>query len=130
MLAEFTLIGRIGKIFDRRSDETPVAYGITVATEEAWKDKDDWKSKTYWHYLSVMSGREVLAQKFEVGDRIYAHGILRPWKVQGDAADPVQRHGVDMVLQDRRILERSKKDRAAETDKAETAEAGDNSVAA
>ncbi|WP_282611025.1 single-stranded DNA-binding protein [Pelagibius sp. Alg239-R121] len=109
MQAEFTIIGRIGKIFDRREDDSPVAFGISVATERSWKDENGWQKRTFWHYVTVPAGLARLAEKLRVGDLIQIRGDLRPWS-QSSTETESEKRGIDLIMTERKILVRASKE--------------------
>lgn len=80
------LIGHLGK--DPESRSMPSGGSVTnfsVATAEAWKDKDtgEKKERTEWHSIVVYNRlAEVCAQYLRKGAKVYLEGSLRTRKWQ------------------------------------------------
>ena len=81
-----TLIGNLGKDPEIRSFQNGGrAASFSLATSESWKDKTsgEWKERTEWHRVSVMSdGLVGVVEKYlRKGSKIYLEGKLetRKW---------------------------------------------------
>jgi single-strand DNA-binding protein len=85
-LNKVTLIGNLGKDPEIRSFQNGGrAASFSLATSESWKDKTsgEWKERTEWHRVSVMSdGLVGVVEKYlRKGSKIYLEGKLetRKW---------------------------------------------------
>ena len=97
-----TLIGNLGKDPEVRTtqDGRRIAT-LSVATSEAWKDKNtgERKEKSEWHKVVIFSdGLSGVAESYlRKGSKVYVEGSLqtRKWTDQGG----VERYSTEVVLQ-------------------------------
>ncbi len=108
-IAEFRIIGRIGKVEVKEK----VTY-LSVASNYNRKDGDDWKTDTHWNSVTLF---DKLAKRLTAGkgDLVHITGRVRQNAFE---ANGTTRYGVDLIAEGIGIL--VKKDGApAEDDKAE-----------
>lgn len=113
--AEFSLLGRVGKI--------TVFKGVTkvsIASDYSSKDeRGEWKENTYWNTVSVFSGKTIewIDKGLNPGDLVSIDGRLRESTYQREGQDV---HTVDLVAQ-RIILCASKRQHESVEDQDEAA---------
>ena len=71
-IAEFRIIGRIGKITSRER----VKY-VSVAANYNRRDGDDWKTDTHWNSVVCFSNVANQVESAEKGDLVHITGRLR-----------------------------------------------------
>ena len=96
-IAEFRIIGRIGKVEVKEK----VTY-LSVATNTNRKDGDDWKTDTHWNSVTLfdkLAGR-LTASK---GDLVHIAGRVRQTSYE---AGGTTHYGVDLIADGIAILAR------------------------
>ena len=88
-IAEFQIIGRIGKI-DAAKDVTH----ISVAADYNRRDGDDWKSDPHWNRVTVFGKLRERLAKTDKGDLVRITGRVRQSNYE---ADGTTRDTVDMI---------------------------------
>ena len=98
-IAEFRIIGRIGKVEVKEK----VTY-VSVATNTNRKDGDDWKTETHWNSVTLFDklAKRLTAAK---GDLVHITGRVRQNSYQ---ASGTTRYDVDLIADGIAIL--AKKD--------------------
>jgi hypothetical protein len=120
MWADFDMTGRITRVTDLTDRKTAAAYLVTLATTRSWKEKRQWKEKTFFHTLTIYDGFDELVTGLEVGDLVRFRGDIESWSTRIEGTDDY-RQGVTLVARNRRIIARKRKGGD---------ETGDESVAA
>ena len=100
------LLGRLGQDPDvRHTHSGATVTNISVATEEAWKDKQsgEQQKKTEWHKV-VFFGRvaEVAAEYLKKGSQCYIEGKITTEKWQGQ--DCQNRYTTKIVARELQLL--------------------------
>ena len=88
-IAEFQIIGRIGKI-DAAKDVTH----ISVAANYARRDGDEWKTDTHWNRVTLFGKVRDRLAKADTGDLVRVTGRVRQSSYEAEGAT---RYGVDMI---------------------------------
>ena len=88
-IAEFHIIGRIGKI-DAAKDVTH----ISVAANYNRKDGDEWKPDPHWNRVTVFGKLRDRLTKADKGDLVRITGRVRQSSYE---ADGTTRYSVDMI---------------------------------
>ena len=101
-LNKVTLIGNLGKDPEIRSlNNGKSVANFSIATKEAWKDKQsgEKKEKTEWHNIVVFSeGLVRVAQSYlKKGSKVYIEGQLQTRKWQDQSGN--DRYSTEIVLQ-------------------------------
>ncbi len=96
-IAEFRIIGRIGKIEAKEK----VTY-LSVASNYNRKDGDDWKSDPHWNSVTVFDklAKRLTAAK---GDLVHITGRVRQNSYE---ANGTTQYGVDLIAEGIAILAR------------------------
>lgn len=94
------IVGNLGKDPEIRTfgDGSKVC-NFSVATSEAWKDKQtgEKKEKTEWHNISIFGPLADIAEKFlRKGSKVYVEGKLETRKWQDQSGN--DRYSTDIVL--------------------------------
>ena len=84
-IAEFRIIGRIGKITARER----VTY-VSVAANYNRRDGDDWKTDTLWNSVVCFSNVAQQVEAASKGDLVHVTGRVRETSY-GEAKDPSYR---------------------------------------
>lgn len=84
-IAEFRIIGRIGKITSRER----VKY-VSVAANYNRRDGDDWKTDTHWNSVVCFSNVAAQVDAAGVGDLVHITGRVRESQ-HGDGNDTTYR---------------------------------------
>lgn len=71
-IAEFRIIGRIGKI-----DQKDKVTHVDLAANYNRKDGDEWTSETYWNRVTGFSRTAERIGRASVGDLVHAPGRVR-----------------------------------------------------
>ncbi|MCD8525070.1 MAG: single-stranded DNA-binding protein [Gammaproteobacteria bacterium] len=102
------LVGNLGR--DPETRYTPDGMGVTnltLATSEAWKDKQsgEMQERTEWHRV-VMYGRlaEIASEYLKKGAKIYVEGKLRTSKWQ-DKTTGADRYSTDIIANEMQMLD-------------------------
>lgn len=98
-VAEFTLIGRIGKLTAGDS-----VTRLSIASNYRRKGKDGaWADDTHWNQVVVFSdgARKYIAEHVAQGDLVLARGRVRQSSYEKDGET---RYGVDLVCPDFGLL--------------------------
>jgi single-strand DNA-binding protein len=79
MVNKITLIGRIGKIPEKRQLNNGIVVNTTLATSESWKKSTGEKvENTEWHQLVFWNKIAEVAERFlKKGDQIYVEGKIK-----------------------------------------------------
>ena len=88
-IAEFQIIGRIGKI-DAAKDVTH----ISVAANYTRRDGDEWKTDTHWNRVTLFGKVRDRLAKADTGDLVRVTGRVRQSSYEAEGAT---RYGVDMI---------------------------------
>ena len=88
-IAEFQIIGRIGKI-DAAKDVTH----ISVAANYNRRDGDEWKTDPHWNRVTLFSKLRDRLAKAEKGDLVRITGRVRQTSYETEGTT---RYGVDMI---------------------------------
>lgn len=88
-IAEFHIIGRIGKI-DRAKDVTH----LSVAANYNRRDGDEWKTDTHWNRVTVFGKLRDRLAKADTGDLIRVTGRVRQSSYE---AEGQTRYTVDLL---------------------------------
>jgi single-strand DNA-binding protein len=99
------LVGNVGKDPETRYSAGGMAVTtISVATSEAWKDKQtgEQKEKTEWHRVKFF-GRlaEIAGEYLKKGSQVYVEGSLRTEEYEKDG---VKRYSTDIVAAEMQML--------------------------
>lgn len=99
------LVGNVGKDPETRYSAGGMAVTtISVATSEAWKDKQtgEQKEKTEWHRVKFF-GRlaEIAGEYLKKGSQVYIEGSLRTEEYEKDG---VKRYSTDIVAAEMQML--------------------------
>lgn len=101
------LVGNLGNDPDvRNTNSGGVITTISVATSEAWKDKNgDLQERTEWHRVKFF-GRlaEVAAEYLKKGAQVYIEGSLRTEKYTDKAG--VEKYATDVIAAELQMLGR------------------------
>jgi len=108
MWADFDMTGRITRITDLTDRQHAAAYLVTVATTRSWKEKRQWKEKTFFHTLTVYDGFEDVVEGLGIGDLVRFKGDIESWSTRIDGTDDY-RQGVTLTARTRRIITRKRK---------------------
>lgn len=95
-IAEFHIIGRIGKI-DHAKDVTH----LSVAANYNRRDGDEWKSDPHWNRVTLFGKLRDRLAKAETGDLIRATGRVRQSSYEANGAT---RYTVDLLADGFAIL--------------------------
>jgi single-strand DNA-binding protein len=95
-IAEFHIIGRIGKI-DAAKDVTL----ISVAANYNRRDGHEWKSDPHWNRVTVFGKLRDRLAKAATGDLVRITGRVRQTSYEADGST---RYGVDMIVDGFAIL--------------------------
>ena len=95
-IAEFHIIGRIGKI-DAAKDVTH----ISVAANYNRRDGDEWKSDPHWNRVTLFGKVRDRLAKADKGDLVRITGRVRQSSYEADGAT---RYTVDMIADGFAIL--------------------------
>ena len=82
MIAEFTIIGRVGKI-----NKLNGVTKLSIASQYPRKDdKGEWNSNTHWNTVSIFSEttQKWIANTLEAGDIVHTTGRMREASYQKD----------------------------------------------
>lgn len=118
MWADFDITGRITRVTDLTDRDLATAYLVTVASTRSWKEKRQWKEKTFFHTITVFDGFDDLAKGVEVGDLVRFRGDIESWSARVEGTDDY-RQGVTLVARNRRIVARKRKAEAEGEDRGE-----------
>jgi single-strand DNA-binding protein len=88
-IAEFHIIGRIGKI-----DKSKDVSHISVAANYNRRDGDEWKTDPHWNRVTVFGKLRDRLAKAEKGDLVRITGRVRQTSYE---AEGTTRYGVDMI---------------------------------
>lgn len=99
------IVGNVGKDPETRYSAGGMAVTtISVATSEAWKDKQtgEQKEKTEWHRVKFF-GRlaEIAGEYLKKGSQVYVEGSLRTEEYEKDG---VKRYSTDIVASEMQML--------------------------
>lgn len=95
-IAEFHIIGRIGKI-DRAKDVTH----LSVAANYNRREGDEWKTDPHWNRVTLFGKLRDRLAKADTGDLVRVTGRVRQSSYEADGAT---RYGVDMIADGFAIL--------------------------
>ncbi len=98
-VAEFGIIGRIGKITSRER----VKY-VNVAANYNRRDGDEWKTDTYWNSVICFSNVAAQVDAAGVGDLVHITGRVRESQ-HGDGNDTTYR--TELIADSFSVLARS-----------------------
>lgn len=100
-----TIIGNLGQDPDVRYTPGGMAIAtLSIATSEAWKDKQtgEKKEKTEWHRVKLFNRlAEVAGQYLKKGTKVYVEGRLQTDKYEKDG---VTHYTTNIICQDMQIL--------------------------
>ena len=113
MWADFDMTGRITRVTDLTDRDSATAYLVTLATTRSWKEKRQWKEKTFFHTLTVFDGFEDVVKGIEIGNLVRFKGEIESWSVKIDGTEDY-RQGVTLAARSRRIVTRKRKDESAD----------------
>ncbi len=88
-IAEFHIIGRIGKI-----DATKDVTHISVAANYNRRDGDEWKTDPHWNRVTLFGKLRDRLAKAEKGDLVRVTGRVRQISYETEGST---RYGVDMI---------------------------------
>lgn len=95
-IAEFHIIGRIGKI-DRAKDVTH----LSVAANYNRRDGDEWKTDTHWNRVTLFGKIRDRLAKADTGDLVRVTGRVRQSSYEAEGAT---RYTVDLLAEGFAIL--------------------------
>jgi single-strand DNA-binding protein len=95
-IAEFHIIGRIGKI-DAAKDVTH----ISVAANYNRRDGDEWKTDPHWNRITLFGKLRDRLDKAEKGDLVRITGRVRQTSYEAEGST---RYGVDMIADSFAVL--------------------------
>lgn len=91
------LVGNVGKIETRYTQDGKPITNLSLATSETWKDKQGQKQeKTEWHNCALFGGVAGVAETYvKKGSKLYLEGKLqtREWEKDG-----VKRYSTEVVI--------------------------------
>jgi single-strand DNA-binding protein len=102
-IAEFRIIGRIGKITPRDK----VSY-VTVAANYNRRDGEDWKTDTHWNSVVCFSNVQQQVESAAKGDLVHVTGRVRE-NNHGEGDDVTYR--TELIADTFSILTKSDNDR-------------------
>ena len=88
-IAEFHIIGRIGKI-----DAAKDVSHLSVAANYNRRDDDDWKTDPHWNRVTLFGKLRDRLAKATTGDLVRITGRVRQTSYE---AEGTTRYGVDMI---------------------------------
>lgn len=95
-----TLLGNVGNDPEIRATASGTRIAkLSLATNEAWKDKSGQKQeRTQWHRLTIFGALvDVVEQWVKKGDRLYVEGRIEYSQVEGEGGT---RFFTDIVVSD------------------------------
>lgn len=95
-IAEFHIIGRIGKI-----DTAKEVSHISVAANYNRRDGDEWKTDPHWNRVTIFGKLRDRLAKVEKGDLVRITGRVRQTSYEAEGST---RYGVDMIADGFAIL--------------------------
>lgn len=95
-IAEFHIIGRIGKI-----DAAKEVTHISVAANYNRRDGDEWKTDTYWNRITVFGKLRDRVAKADTGDLVRITGRVRQSSYETEGQT---RYTVDLLADGNAIL--------------------------
>lgn len=106
-----TLLGNIGKDPELKYTQQGTAVArISLATNERFKDKDEWKERTEWHNVILWARLAEIAKEFlKKGSKIAIEGSLRTrsWDKDG-----VKHYMTEVIASDLIMLDGRKSEKA------------------
>ncbi len=102
------LVGNLGR--DPESRYTPEGVAITnltLATSEAWKDKQsgEQQERTEWHRIVMYKGlAEIASEYLKKGAKVYIEGKLRTRKWQ-DKTTGADRYSTEIIADEMQMLD-------------------------
>ncbi|HFS6879502.1 TPA: single-stranded DNA-binding protein [Legionella pneumophila] len=106
-LNKVQLIGNLGaepKSITSQNGQSFVT--ATLATNESFKQNDEWKTKVEWHQLVIFGKLTKVAEYLQKGSQIYVEGRLR--SNQWTDGDGNTRHSLSVVVNNIQLLGQSK----------------------
>ena len=88
-IAEFRIIGRIGKI----NTMEKVTY-LDIASNYARKEGDGWKDDTHWNRVTLFGRTKERADKLSTGDLVHITGRIRQSRYERDGET---HYGTDII---------------------------------
>lgn len=95
-IAEFQIIGRIGKI-----DAAREVTHLSIAANYNRRDGDEWKTDPHWNRVTLFGKIRERLTKAATGDLVRITGRVRQTSYETDGAT---RYGVDMIADGFAIL--------------------------
>ncbi|QBR84704.1 single-stranded DNA-binding protein [Legionella israelensis] len=106
-LNRVTLIGKLGaepKTITRKDGQSFVT--ATLATNESFKQNDEWKTRVEWHQLVMFGKLTKIAEYLKKGSQVYVEGKLR--SNQWTDSDGNTRQSLSIVVNNIQLLSHSK----------------------
>ena len=90
-----TLFGTVGNKNTVSLGNGKQVVKMSIATQESWKEGDEWKNKTVWHNVSAFDIFQRAMENTEVGDYVFVEGKLSysEWEKDG-----IKRNKTEIVL--------------------------------
>lgn len=117
-LNRVTLIGNLGadsKTIAGKDGQSFVT--ATLATNEKFKQNEEWKTRVEWHQLVMFGNLTKIAEYLQKGTQVYVEGKLR--SNQWTDGDDNTRHSLSIVVNNIQLLGQSK---SADENSSRTAE--------
>lgn len=106
-LNKVQLIGNLGaepKTFTSQNGQSFVT--ATLATNESFKQNDEWKTRVEWHQLVMFEKLTKIVEYLQKGSQVYVEGKLR--SNQWTDGDDNTRHSLSIVVSNIQLLGQSK----------------------
>ncbi|HHN3503383.1 TPA: single-stranded DNA-binding protein [Legionella pneumophila] len=106
-LNKVQLIGNLGadpKTITSQNGQSFVT--VTLATNESFKQNDEWKTRVEWHQLVMFGKLTKIVEYLQKGSQVYVEGKLR--SNQWTDGDGNTRHSLSIVISNIQLLGQSK----------------------
>lgn len=106
-LNKIQLIGHLGaepKIITSQNGQSFVT--ATLATNESFKQNEEWKTRVEWHQLVIFGKLTKVSEYLQKGSQVYVEGKLR--SNQWTDGDGKTRHSLSVVVSNIQLLGQSK----------------------
>ena len=80
-IAEFSILGRVGKIKDFQGK-----INVTICANLGYKTKDGWKDEPHWNEVSIFAegARKYITDNCQAGDLVMARGRMNQNRFEKD----------------------------------------------
>lgn len=106
------ILGRLGKEPELKYSKSGTAIlNVTIATNDSYKDGDEWKERTEWHSVVMFGKRaEAIAQYCKKGDQLLVEGKIQTQKWQDK--DGNDRYKTEIISREVEFFGKQKKQQA------------------